>query len=61
MTYTPNNGLTDLEKQELNKIDNNEQLKNASRINIADNSEGIIYNMVNLFDGKSSPKHMYGE
>lgn len=28
---------------------------------IADNSVGIIFNMLNLFDGTSSPKHLYNE
>ena len=61
LTYPPNNGLTDLEKQELNKLDNNEHLKNALRKVIADNSAAIIFNMLNLFDGTGSPKHMYNE
>ena len=61
LTYPPNNGLTDLEKQELNKLDNNEHLKNALIKVIADNSAGIIFNMLNLFDGTGSPKHMYNE
>ncbi len=58
LTYPPNNGLTDLEKQKLNT---NEHLKNALRKVIADNSAGIIFNMLNLFDGTGSPKHMYNE
>ena len=61
LTYPPNNGLTDLEKQELNRLDNNEHLKNALRKVIADNSAGIIFNMLNLFDGTGSPKQMYNE
>ena len=61
LTYPPNNVLTDLEKQELNKLDNNEHLKNGLRKIIADNGAGIIFNMLNLFDGTSSPKHMYNE
>jgi hypothetical protein len=56
LTYPPNNGLTDSEKAELNKLDNNEQLKNALRKVIADNSAGIIFNMLNLLDGTGSPK-----
>jgi hypothetical protein len=61
LTYPPNNGLTDLERQELDKLNNNEYLKNALRKVIADNSAGIIFNMLNLFDGTGSPKHMYNE
>lgn len=59
LTYPPNNGLTDLEKAELNKLDNNEHLKNALRKIIADNSAGVIFNMLNLFDGTASPKLHY--
>ena len=61
LTYPPNNGFTDLEKQELNKLDNNEHLKNALRKVIANNSAGIIFNMFNLFDGTGGPKHMNNE
>ena len=59
LTYPPNNGLTDLEKAELNKLDNNEDLKSALRKVIADNSAGIIFNMLNLLDGIGSPKLHY--
>lgn len=59
LSYPPNNGLTDLEKAELNKLDNNEHLKNALRKVIADNSAGIIFNMLNLLDGTGSPKLHY--
>jgi len=59
--YPPNNGLTESEKQELAKLDNNDHLKIALRKIIADNSAGIIFNMLNLLDGTGSPKHMYNE
>ena len=61
LSYPPNHGLTDLEKQELIKLENNEHLKNALRKIIADTSAGIIFNLLNLLDGTSSPKNMYGE
>ncbi|MDM1524256.1 hypothetical protein OBK20_01980 [Empedobacter falsenii] len=61
LTYPPNSGLTDLEKQELNKLDNNEHLKNALRKVIADNSAGIVFNMLNIIDGTTDPKLMYDE
>ena len=61
LAYPPNNGLTDFEKQELSKLENNDHLKNALRKVIADNSAGIIFNMLNLFDGTGSPKHMNNE
>jgi hypothetical protein len=57
LTYPPNCGLTDLEIDELKKLDNNEHLKNALRKVIADNSASIIFNMLNLFDGTGFPKN----
>ena len=57
LSYPPNCGLTDLEIDELKKLDNNEHLKNALRKVIADNSAGIIFNMLNLFDGTGFPKN----
>lgn len=57
LTYPPNNGLTELEIEELKKLDNNEHLKSALRKVIADNSAGIIFNMLNLFDGTGFPKN----
>lgn len=61
LAYPPNNGLTDLEKQELCKLDDNEHLKNALRKVIADNSAGVIFNLLNLLDGTGSPKQMYDD
>lgn len=57
LTYPPNCGLTELEINELKKLDNNEHLKNALRKVIADNSAGIVFNMLNLFDGTGFPKN----
>ena len=59
LTYPPNCGLTELEIEELKKLDNNENLKNALRKVIADNSAGIVFNMLNLFDGTGFPKNDY--
>ena len=61
LTYPPNNGLTDLEKQELNKLDNNEHLKNALRKVIADNSAGVVFSMLNMIDGTTDPKYMFAD
>jgi len=60
LTYPPNCGLTELEVAELNKLDNNENLKNALRKVIADNSAGIVFSLLNLFDGTGFPKNDYG-
>jgi len=57
--YPPNNGLTSDEKAELAKLDNNEHLKNAIRKILADNTAGVIFNMLNLLDGTGSPKLHY--
>jgi hypothetical protein len=60
LTYPPNCGLTELEKNELLKLENNEHLKNALRKVIADNSAGVVFNMLNLFDGTGFPKNDNG-
>lgn len=57
LTYPPNCGLTELEIEELKKLDNNEHLKNALRKVVADNSAGIVFSMLNLFDGTGFPKN----
>lgn len=57
LTYPPNCGLTELEIKELRKLENNENLKNALRKVIADNSAGIVFNMLNLIDGTGFPKN----
>jgi hypothetical protein len=61
LTYPPNAGLTDLEKVELKKLDNNDNLKNALRKIMADNTAGVIFNMLNLLDGIGSPKLKFDE
>lgn len=61
LAYPPNCGLTDLEKAELSKLDNNEYLKNALRKVLADNTAGVIFNLLNLIDGTGSPKHYYDD
>jgi hypothetical protein len=57
MTYPPNCGFTESEKIELRKLENNSNLKSALRKIIADNSAGIIFSMLNLFDGTGFPKN----
>ena len=61
LNYPPNCGFTDQEKAELDKLNNNEHLKNALRKIIADSSSGVIFNLLNLFDGTGSPKYYYDE
>jgi hypothetical protein len=57
LTYPPNGGLSDAEQAELEKLANNENLKNALRKILADNAAGVIFNMLNLLDGTGSPKN----
>ncbi|WP_423736319.1 hypothetical protein [Chitinophaga caseinilytica] len=57
LTYPPNCGLTKLEIEELQKLENNDNLKSALRKLIADNSAGIVFNLLNLLDGTGFPKH----
>jgi len=61
LNYPPNCGLTDLEKIEPSKLDNNEHLKNALRKVIANNTAGVIFNLLNLLDGTGSPKQYYDD
>jgi hypothetical protein len=61
LTYPPNYGLTDPEKVQLNRLDNNEHLKNALRKIIADSSAGVVVYFIKLLDGTGSPKHYYDE
>ena len=55
LNYPPNCKLTELEKQELLKLSDNEHLKNALKKVIADNSAGVIFDMFTLFDGVADP------
>jgi len=61
LTYPPNCGFSELEKIELNKLQNNEHLKNALRKVLADNGAGIIFNLFNIIDGTVDPKEMNSE
>lgn len=61
LAYPPNCGFTELEIEELKKLDNNEHLKNALRKVLAENSAGVVFSMLNLLDGTSSPKNDNGD
>jgi hypothetical protein len=61
LLYPPNGGLTDAEKAELSKLNNNENLKNALRKIIADTTAGVIFNTLNLLDGTASPNLKFEE
>jgi hypothetical protein len=57
--YPPNGGLTESERTELNKLENNEDLKSALRKLLANNASGIVFNMLSLFDGITEVKNNY--
>lgn len=57
MTYPPNCGLTEEEKTQLSKLADNKHLKSALRKIIADNSAGVVFNILNLIDGTGFPKN----
>ena len=61
LSYPPNSGFTDLEKAELDKLSNNDQLKNALRKVIADCTAGVVFNMLNLLDGTGSTQSIPAE
>ncbi|MFN6943314.1 MAG: hypothetical protein ACK4ND_00090 [Cytophagaceae bacterium] len=61
MTYPPNCGLTEQEIEALKQLNNNEHLRNALRKVIADSSAGVVFNMLNLFDGTGFPKNDNGD
>lgn len=61
LAYPPDLGLMEIEIAELEKLANNSHLKSALRKIIADSSAGVIFNMLNLFDGTTSPKNDNGD
>jgi hypothetical protein len=57
LAYPPNGGLSELEMMELRKLGGNQHLKSALKKVIADNAASVIFNLLNLLDGTSSPKN----
>ncbi|HZG00107.1 MAG TPA: hypothetical protein VEY71_03850, partial [Chitinophagales bacterium] len=57
LAYPPNSGFSEKEKQELNKLNNNEELKNALRKVIADAASGVLFEFLNTIDGTGDPKN----
>jgi hypothetical protein len=57
LTYPPNWGFTDAEKEALAKLGNDEHLKNALRKIIADSASGVIFNLLNSIDGTGDPRY----
>lgn len=61
LNYPPNCGFSDDEKDSLEKIKNDQNLKSALRKIFADNSADVIFNLMNLFDGTTSPDENLGD
>ncbi|TAJ05047.1 hypothetical protein DMA11_23655 [Marinilabiliaceae bacterium JC017] len=61
LTYPPNNGLTQSELKELEKLKNNKILKSALRKVFADNSAGVLFELMNLIDQTTDPDEDLGE
>lgn len=56
LTYPPNIELTGEEIQALNNIKYSDSLKSALKKIIADNSAGVVFNLLNNIDGTTDPK-----
>ena len=61
LTYPPNGGLTELEESSLNKLKNDPILKSALRKILADNSAGVLFELLNIIDGTSDPDENLGK
>ena len=61
LTYPPNCELTDNEKQALEKLKNDQDLKSALRKILADNSAGVIFELMNYLDGTADPDENLGD
>lgn len=61
MTYSPNCGFTDNEKQALEKLKNDHGLKSALRKVFADNSAGVIFELMNYVHGTAETEENLGD
>ena len=61
LSYPPNCGLNDKEINSLKKITNDPDLKSALSKILADNSAGVVFELMNLIDGTSDPDEELGE
>ncbi len=58
--YPPNCGLTEEENESLKKIKDDPILKRALRKILADNSAGVLFDLMNLIDGTTEPDKNLG-
>jgi hypothetical protein len=61
LTYPPNGGLTNSEIKALEKLQNNLNLESALRKILADNSAGVLFELLNIIDGTSDPDERLGK
>ena len=61
LTYPPNGGLTNNEILSLQKLKDDSILKSALRKVFANNSAGVIFDLLNVIDGTSDPDENLGK
>jgi hypothetical protein len=61
LVYPPNCGFNEKEIQSLNKIKDDPNLKSALRKILADNTAGVLFELMNLIDGTTDPDEDLGE
>lgn len=59
--YPPNGGLTEAEKSSLERLKNDETLRDALRKILASNSASVLFELFNIIDGTSDPDPELGE
>jgi hypothetical protein len=59
--YPPNRGLTKMEVSSLEKLKKDPILKSALRKILADNSAGVLFELLNVIDGTSDPDENLGK
>lgn len=61
LVYPPNCGFTKEEIQSLEKVKNDPILQSALRKVLADNSAGVLFEMMNWIDSTSDPNEEFGK
>ena len=61
LTYPPNGGLTEKESLSLEKLKSDPNLKSALRKILADNSAGVLFELLNVIDGTADPDEKLGK
>ena len=61
ISYPPNGGLTDKEKEALEQLKGNDVLRDALRKVFASNSASVLFELFNIIDGTGDPDPEIGE